>query len=493
MKRHFISVLGTGNYQETIYYQEDKKFKTAFVQEALLNIKFPELTEDDRITIFLTEDSKKRNWLNRSYTEKEREDAGKELPEMKAGLQEILLPKYGPYLETNLENCLIPVGANEEELWKIFQIIFNQIQPEEELYIDITHALRNIPIQMLAIISYARVVKKATVGGIFYGAFEVGERKNGIVEAPIMELSMFMDLLDWSQAANDFVKYGNSDHIAELYEEQKRKNRNVRTNELNKTIKELQNLTLGLETSRGYYNRQKGANNKDGRSIQESYQQYKQSYAIMQKKDKKIKGDEQRQSDFVLPLGELWEVIDDKINVFDVESNLEIGMASIQWAIDNKRTQQGFTALEETIKTFLCNYYGLDETTKDDRDDICKSISNALLKKIEGKKVKENELMMEHRLEAAEIWVTQKREDDSKKLSEQKIEIAKVIFETIPESLVRLCAEISDCRNSMNHFGYSNLGKFSAKVLNDNLKKYYNVFCDIKNEMENENKKEDIR
>lgn len=98
-----------------------------------------------------------------------------------------------------MQICMIPIGANEEELWEIFKNIFETIGQEEELYIDITHSLRNIPIQLLAVISYARAIKNVTVNGIYYGAFEVGKfNEEGVKEAPILNLLTFLDILDWS-------------------------------------------------------------------------------------------------------------------------------------------------------------------------------------------------------------------------------------------------------------------------------------------------------
>lgn len=151
-----------------------------------------------------------------------------------------------------IDECVIPVGATEDELWSVFQIMYSHIREGEELYIDITHSLRNIPIQMLSVIAFARVVKKVTVNGIYYGAFEVGNiNEQGIKEAPIFDLITFLDILDWSQAASSFVKYGDSEQIVDLYKKNS-KRLPLKTMELYKVISELQNITRGLETSRGY-------------------------------------------------------------------------------------------------------------------------------------------------------------------------------------------------------------------------------------------------
>ena len=63
MAKHFISVLGVGGYKSTVYGCEEGSFETAYIQEAILNLKFNEWSEQDRITIFVTEKSKETNWV----------------------------------------------------------------------------------------------------------------------------------------------------------------------------------------------------------------------------------------------------------------------------------------------------------------------------------------------------------------------------------------------------------------------------------------------
>lgn len=452
MRKHLISILGTNNYSDVVYQCGEKSFKTAYIQQALLELKFGECEKGDRISIFVTEESKKRNWFNREYSNYEKEKAeekGQILEDEHIGLQETLKDKYGEFIN-NIENTTIPIGANEEELWQIFQTVFDNIGEGEELYIDITHALRNIPIQMLAVISYARVVKNVKVKGIYYGAFEVGKKNDeGVKEAPIMDLITFLDIIDWSQAASSFVNYGSSDEIVGLYKKQESKSE-IKSMELGKVIKEIHNITNALETSRGYYKEDK-LYNKNGMSILGSYKQFKvEKQNLEDKKDK--------DKPIIEPLNKLFDVIDKKLEVFDVDNNFKLGMATIQWAIDNKRTQQGFTALEETVKTFLCNHYELEETKEITRDKICKSICSEL--SIQKKNKKEKILTDDIRDLAKNEWIEENEgllkklgEKADKKILEDKINS---MFKEIPNELVDLCSEISSCRNSMNHFGYSN-------------------------------------
>ncbi len=494
MGKHILSVLGTSLYMNSVYVYGGESYETSYVQEALLKLKFTDLEPGDKITVFLTEKAREENWVDRPYTEKEKkrlEGSGVKLPEIKEGLEQILKREYAPFLD-DMETCTIPTGANEEELWTIFQVVFDHIQENETLYFDITHSFRTIPIQILAVINYARVVKNVQVDGIFYGAFEAGRKlEDGRIEVSILDMQAFLDMLDWSQAASSFIKYGNSDQMTEMYRIQKKKKRpEARQMELNKVIKEVENLTYGLETSRGYYSQKNETLNQNGKSILGSYRQYKEAYKNLQEKEEK---EEAGKGKTILgPLRELLQVVDKRMQGFDVETNLQAGKAAIEWAIENKRTQQGFTALEETVKTFLCNYYGLDESTERDRDKICKNICQSLLRKQDGKDDKD--LTEEKRLAKYDVWM----ESDYKKLlkkdaSQEEANVlaqkAKNIFLTVPEELLPLIKEIGNCRNSMNHFGYSNIGTYSCHTLNKKLEKFYADWTRIADAMEEEKSK----
>lgn len=482
MGRHFISVLGTGLYQPTVYSYEEKSVETSFIQEALADIFFEEIREDDKISVFVTDKAKSLNWDTREYTKRERENAqknGVKLPEVKIGLNDILQKKYGKILD-DVELCMIPIGANEDELWKIFQIIFSRINDDEELYIDITHALRNIPIQMLAGISYARVLKNITVKGIYYGAFEV--KDNAQNRTPIFNLQTFLDVLDWSQAANSFIKYGNSDQIYELCSVQKRVYRE-KMSELFKITKELNNFTHNMETSRGYYDPEKEKKtNKKEMSVLGAYKEYKKFYDLMKDNDSQKENQEERQSTIIKPMEGLLARIDESIADFDVETNLDVGMASVKWAIDKKNIQQGFTAFEETIKTFLCEYYGLDERTEEDRDRICKNICRELDKNYKNKR--KNFTDIEAREEIYKEWAVQKKTEGKLEISSDKDTRIHEMFLTVPQELFELIPQIGDRRNSMNHFGFSNRYMFTSKGLEKDLQSEFEAFIRIKTLME---------
>ena len=482
--RHFLSVLGTSNYSKVTYRCDEGTLATEYIQEAVLKLKM--LNErgfgaDDRITIFVTKEAYRLNWLDRDYTDRELKQmgAGKETAR-KTGLYSILQKEFGI---TEESVRFIPLGATEDELWDIFNIMYDEIQDEEELYVDITHSLRNIPIQMLSVITYARTLKNINVAGIYYGAFEAKvQNEAGETEAPIFDLVTFLDILDWSQAAGSFVRYGNSDEIKALFDIQKVKRSNKMADSY-KVVNDLYDITQGLETSRGcHVPDKKGV---PGGSVLNSYRSYEQNYKAMQKRVGKQE-EAQARKNRIEPLSKLFDVIHDKLGIFDVEDNLAFGFAAIDWAIENKKTQQGFTALDETIKTYLCCRYGLNEYLEKHREGIAKSICNLVNNEMRQKE-SGKELTAEAREDIFRKWeiaweMRWGREQNGKDAEpdtvtpEQERKAARMLTMELPVELAELTSAISSRRNSMNHFGYSNIYQFGCRKLYEDLKEYYGRF-----------------
>lgn len=142
------------------------------------------------------------------------------------------------------------------------------------------------------------------------------------------------------------------------------------------TVKELNLFTHDLETSRGYYDAQ--LERKCKASALGTYKRYKKAYTKLLDIDAEKQEGETKQASIIAPMEGLLNCIDRSIENFDVDTNLDLGMEAVRWAIEKKKTQQGFTALEETIKTFLCCHYGLNEATEEDRDWISKDICRYL-------------------------------------------------------------------------------------------------------------------
>ena len=143
-----------------------------------------------------------------------------------------------------------------------------------------------------------------------------------------------------------FIQYGHADEISELVNERwqsiartSSKSQNVKelSGNLNNVAKRLQEFTSGIETGRG--------NTEYKKSIQKCYDAYKSQQKFT--------------SEYLVeeyyPFRELLDKIERKTEKYkNAKTNLEVGMATIDWCIENHMVQQGYTALDETVKTFLC-------------------------------------------------------------------------------------------------------------------------------------------
>ena len=140
MKKHFIATLGVGSYGLTQYRtfekDGDRTYETRFIQDALLQ--FLDFENIDRITIFVTDKAKTKNWDDTEQP----------------GLESILKNHYP---KCKIECLRIPDGNSEQEIWQIFNTIFQSIDQGDELYFDVTHGFRSLPILILAILQYSKI------------------------------------------------------------------------------------------------------------------------------------------------------------------------------------------------------------------------------------------------------------------------------------------------------------------------------------------------
>jgi|GEM_PF-4926119 len=107
-------------------------------------------------------------------------------------------------------------------------------------------------------------------------------------------------------------------------------------------------------------------------------------------------------------------------------------MAFVKWCIQNNLVQQGYTALNETIKTFICVLNGLDDSDKDIREEI-----------------------------AAKAMAVYKFKDDESKwiVEEEYKEKIREILKNTPKEIFKIADAISVSRNDINHFGFTEKDK----------------------------------
>ena len=473
-KKHFIAVLGTGGYTPCTYYLDENTCDTKFVQEAVLKLACGELRSDDRITICLTEDARRQNWEDRAYNQREIERNSNLSQEIYQGLHAALEASLKHVAGIQIEEKDIATGKDSREIARMFSEIYDVIDEGEEIYFDITHGLRNIPMLVMAILEYAKVTKGILIGGIYYGAFEVGifdpalNRKR----VPIYDMTFYHTIMNWSNAANSFIQYGHADEISELVNERwqsiartSSKSQNVKelSGNLNNVAKRLQEFTSGIETGRG--------NTEYKKSIQKCYDAYKSQQKFT--------------SEYLVeeyyPFRELLDKIERKTEKYkNAKTNLEVGMATIDWCIENHMVQQGYTALDETVKTFLCEKIGVSQEEEFWREMIVKRICTSLYSVIEGTCEE-----MEYQFEEWQKFLRARGQCDEEK-KKKAFEKGRELYVMITgiekhKKLIPLMNRIGTKRNDISHFGFTD-HTAAPDSLKKELKSMADTFCEIQRE-----------
>ncbi len=193
-RKVFISFLGTSNYRDCEYTKNGQSYgNTRFIQEATFRYlsTCEKWSNNDRILILLTKQAEKKNWAD-----------GELVSRLKA-------------FSTSIETLTaLPDGANEDEIWNIFSRIYDYLQEEDELYFDLTHGFRYLPMLILVLGNYAKFLKGALIKSITYGNWEAS--CGGSLPAPIIDLLPLTRLQDWTYAAGQVLENGNADELFKL-------------------------------------------------------------------------------------------------------------------------------------------------------------------------------------------------------------------------------------------------------------------------------------
>lgn len=425
-RKVFISFLGIGDYSPVRYYLEadvpNCNITTErFIQVSLLKMLESSFTDNDMVYIFLTKLAKIKNW-------DDREDSTPGLCSQLKFLQakNILKSQFDAVYD-------LPEGYTSEQIWDIFDLILSKLQINDEVYLDITHAFRHIPMLALALINYAKTLKSITVKAIYYGAFEKILNDHGIsgskfetlpVEkrvAPVLNLLSLEQLQQWSFAAQNFNKYGNSSFISDLTKNElkpilnKTKGKHEGAKKMQKFSYSLSEVTNNIATCRG-------------KKIEEQETLLSTLHLVMDLKES---------GTFIKPFEVLLGNIEDKLRKLSAESAPSWFNAA-KWCLEHKLIQQGITLLLEGIISHVIKKINKPDTLNSSEKDVRDIVSQAL--HIGSRKL------------AFENWnvVAKKNKATIKEVLE---------LEDLSE-LFPIYSAISNKRNDINHAGYLN---------NDNL------------------------
>jgi CRISPR-associated Csx2 family protein len=99
--------------------------------------------------------------------------------------------------------ALIPYARDSAEQVELLRIMADHVGPGDRVDLDVTHGFRHLP--MLAILAalHLRSVRGATIGGIWYGAYDPDSGA-----APVHDLAGLLHIADWLQALHTYDKDG---------------------------------------------------------------------------------------------------------------------------------------------------------------------------------------------------------------------------------------------------------------------------------------------
>jgi CRISPR-associated Csx2 family protein len=431
-RKVFISVLGTGFYGSCKYEKDDFiSSDTRFIQTATLDyIGAKEWSKDDAAYIFLTPFARKINWEEPENGTRHNNitDKDEEYHSLQTEIGKLSLP-------CKIEDVPIPNGKNEEEMWEIFETLFDKIEIKDELYIDLTHSFRYIPMLVMVFSNYVKFLKQVTVKYISYGNYEARNKETNI--APIVDLLPLSALQDWTAAADQYLTSGNVDKLNKLYLpilQSKLKDslgKDEESKKLKHFIDHFSNLIKDRLTCQG-------------KKVIES----KELCQVIN--DLNALNDVSIPKPFKPVLDEITKSLCD----FDTNSNILNGFRAAQWSFNNGLYQQCVTLLQETVVCYICSFENLDWTNLTVRDTI-----NSIFA-ISCQKIPE------------ERWRLRGNNDKEKEMNKQLIK--KMIVNEHVLSLNNDYAFLSEIRNQYNHAGMLYSTKFNSEKMIENIKNLLN-------------------
>lgn len=184
-----LTFLGTADYKTTIYTWQGLEHTCRFAPVASNHFLKPDI-----LTVFLTEDAQ-----DKVYS-----DLRSALPE-----------------DLSIHPVPVPLGENEGELWRIFEVVSGSVESGEEVAFDITHGLRSFPLLGLLAAAFLRSGLQIDLQAVLYGAYDVRDTSTDPPRTPLFDLSPMVKLLEWAAAADRFNRTGDARYLASLAAEQR--------------------------------------------------------------------------------------------------------------------------------------------------------------------------------------------------------------------------------------------------------------------------------
>lgn len=333
-RKVFISFLGGSNYGACHYTINGFMSKEVrYIQEATLDYlcTSSHWSSDDVAYILLTKGAEKLNWMDNGHKDRK---TGETI--IQNGLETCLKEAKLPMQIVPIKN--LPDGNNVQEIWTIFERIFALLQDGDELYFDLTHGFRYLPMLSLVLSNYAKFLKNAKVTHLSYGNYEGRDKETNT--ALIIDLLPLTNLQDWTFAAGQFLDSGNADRLLSISDSETRSI--IKENGYSDETKAINQFLKALKCFIDERTTCRGMNILESSSV------------------KKLKECCEQMTSGLLPaiqpvIGKIQQSLED----FDSEKNIKNGYASAVWCFNNGLYQQSATILQECVVSLFCQRHGI--------------------------------------------------------------------------------------------------------------------------------------
>lgn len=390
-----FAFLGIVDYTETEYYLGDesieKSYKTKFAQEAI--VKILEIAELE-VIVFTTDEAYKRNWIPK--------DEG-----LKSRLENA---------NTKFKNVMIPSGKSNDEIWQIFDLVYKNIEANDEIYVDITHSLRSIPIVFMSVLNHAKITKECHIKRILYGAYEAKGDDN---RTPIFDLTLFDKITDWSLGVGQLISTGESEKFCLAAKETinplkaQTKGKDELINLTEKCAKIISDFYTDLKLTQG-------------QSIQKNGVELKNVLSEI----KELNKDERLE---IKPFYNILEKIENQVSFFEEDNLINNTLECAKLCVKFGKYQQVYTFLLENVINYLCLKAELDCGNSDDRDKVDRII-------------KEKNPLIKSKKTYGEREISNAEEKEKQHLKDK--------LEFITEDMAKYHYDLGQYRNTLNHAGF---------------------------------------
>lgn len=237
---------------------------------------------------------------------------------------------------------LINYGLNEDEIIKNQEVILgveSLLSKNDEIYIDITHSFRSLPLYLLNAIIYLQNVsaKKVNIADVYYGMLDI-TRELGYT--PVVSLKQVVTTNEWISGAYSFKEFGNAYKISKLLEKE------------------------GYRSASNTLNRFSDAKNLN----------YSGALQKLVQEISALKGEDKLPEIAKMIVNPVIEEYRKQMSSIDIPYKFQYNLA--KWHFNRMNFSSSYLCLTESIVSYVCEMSGLSSDDKDQRDEAKKLMFN---------------------------------------------------------------------------------------------------------------------